>query len=390
VKIVHIANFYGPNSGGIKTTLHELGKGYQKYGHEFTYIVPGTRLYFEETIYGKKITVPSFILPGSGGYQVIKSNKSVIKILKALEPDRIEVSDRFNLNKIGKFARENKIPTVVFSHETLQGLAKRFLPLPSFIRHRLVNWHNARLASTFDQVITTTGFAAREFKEIGTKNLIRVPLGVDLVNFNPTKSSDVMRKELLKGSKVLLVHCGRLSPEKEPQRSVESLIELRSRGIDARLVIIGTGPMWKKIREMANGHPIDTLGYISDRNRVSTILASADLSLAPGPLETFCLAALESLASGTPVVASSSSAVGEFLLRDIAHPSGAVASDNAVSFANAISEVLADPSMRKKAREIAESMPWDSTVLHMLEVHGIPVVGHSAQITSVKRHLKAS
>ena len=390
MKIVHIANFYGPNSGGIKTTLHELGKGYQKFGHEFTYIVPGTRLYFEETIYGKKITVPSYILPGSGGYQVIKSSKAVIKILTALEPDRIEVSDRFNLNKIGKFARANKVPTVVFSHETLQGLAKRFLPLPSFIRNLMVNWHNKRLASNFDQVITTTAFAAREFKEIGIKNLVRVPLGVDLVNFNPTKRSEAMREELLKGSKLLLVHCGRLSPEKEPQRSVETLIELRSRGIDARLVMIGTGPMWEKARELAKGHPIDTLGYIADRNRVSTILASADVSLAPGPLETFCLAALESLSSGTPVVASSSSAVGEFLLRDIAHPAGAVAGDDEISFANAIIEVLETPAMRDKAREIAESMPWDSTILHMLEVHGIPVVGHSAPLTSVKRHLKAS
>ncbi|MCX7283667.1 MAG: LysR substrate-binding domain-containing protein, partial [Novosphingobium sp.] len=40
------------------------------------------------------------------------------------------------------------------------------------------------------------------------------------------------------------------------------------------------------------------------------ILASADVSLAPGPIETFCLAALESLAAGTPVVASNTSAVG--------------------------------------------------------------------------------
>ena len=32
MRIVHIANFYGPNSGGIKTTIHELGKGYLQIG----------------------------------------------------------------------------------------------------------------------------------------------------------------------------------------------------------------------------------------------------------------------------------------------------------------------------------------------------------------------
>ena len=38
MRIVHVANFYGPNSGGIKTMLHELGKGYLQHGHEFIYI----------------------------------------------------------------------------------------------------------------------------------------------------------------------------------------------------------------------------------------------------------------------------------------------------------------------------------------------------------------
>ncbi|MEY4037598.1 MAG: hypothetical protein RL201_979, partial [Actinomycetota bacterium] len=41
MKIIHIANFYGPKSGGIKTTLHNLGTGYTSQGHDFTYIVPG-------------------------------------------------------------------------------------------------------------------------------------------------------------------------------------------------------------------------------------------------------------------------------------------------------------------------------------------------------------
>ena len=390
MRIVHIANFYGPNSGGIKTTLHELGRGYQKYGHEFIYIVPGTRLYFEETIYGKKITVPSIILPGSGGYQLIKNNRKLITILKELSPDRIEVSDRFTLNRVGRWARKNSIRTVVFSHETLRGLAKRFIPLPSLIRNRFVNWHNRRLAITFDQVIATTAFAAKEFEDIKVKNLVRVPLGVDLDTFDPSNRSETKRAELLKGASVLLVHCGRFSPEKEPQRSVETLIELRNRGVNARLVMIGVGPMWKKIRRLALGHPIDTLGYICDRKRVATILASADLSFAPGPLETFCLAALESLASGTPVVSSRSSAVGEFLISDPIHPAGAVAKDDAKSFADAAMRVIGNKQMRVNARKVADEMPWENSVNKMLAVHGISEIGHGAPRGFTKRHLKAS
>ena len=386
MRIVHIANFYGPNSGGIKTTLHELGRGYLKYGHDFIYIVPGTQFYQEQTPYGRKITLPSVILPGSGSYRIIKSNKALRELVRELAPDRIEISDRFTLRGMGKFAKAEGIPTVVFSHETLRGLANRFLPawLP---RKTLVNWHNKRLAKSFDHVIATTEFAAAEFREIGTKNLVKIPLGVDLVNFSPENRSLIFKQELLKGSQVLLVHCGRLSPEKEPQRSIEALIELRERGIDARLVIVGIGPMWKKIRLLAKDLPVDTLGYIADRRRVAAILSSADVSLAPGPLETFCLSALESIASGTPVVASQSSAVGEFLKVNLKHPAGAVAADNGVAFADAIESLLYRPKLRAVARSAAEALPWDKTIQLMMLLHGIEGIGSKAPSVITKRKL---
>lgn len=386
MRIVHIANFYGPNSGGIKTTLHELGRGYLKYGHDFIYIVPGTQFYQEQTPYGRKITLPSVILPGSGSYRIIKSNKALRELVRELAPDRIEISDRFTLRGMGKFAKAQGIPTVVFSHETLRGLANRFLPawLP---RKALVNWHNKRLAKSFDHVIATTEFAAAEFREIVTKNLVKIPLGVDLVNFSPDNRSLIFKQELLKGSQVLLVHCGRLSPEKEPQRSIEALTELRARGIDARLVIVGIGPMWKKIRLLAKDLPVDTLGYIADRKRVAAILSSADVSLAPGPLETFCLSALESIASGTPVVASESSAVGEFLKVNLKHPAGAVAADNGVAFADAIESLLYRPKLRAVARSAAEALPWDKTIQLMMLLHGIEGIGSKAPSVITKRKL---
>ena len=386
MKIVHIANFYGPNSGGIKTTLHELGRGYLKYGHDFIYIVPGTQFMREQTPYGCKITVPSIILPGSGDYRVIKSNRALRALITELRPDRLEISDRFTLTSIGKFARRNGIPTVVFSHETLRGLANRFLP-PLLPRRTIVNWHNKRLARNFDHVIATTEFAAAEFRQIGTTNLVKIPLGVDLINFTPENRSMILRRELLQGSQVLLVHCGRLSPEKEPQRSIEALVELRARGIDARLVIIGIGPMWKKIRLMAKGLPVDTLGYIADRKRVAAILSSADVSLAPGPLETFCLSALESIASGTPVVASQSSAVGEFLKIDLKNPAGAVAADNGVAFADAVESLLYRPKLRLVARSAAQALPWDKTIQLMMLLHGFEGVGSKAPSVITKRKL---
>ena len=386
MRIVHVANFYGPSSGGIKTTLHELGRGYLKYGHEFIYIVPGPRYIKEQTPFGLKITLPSFTLPASGGYQIIRSNKQLLNLLEFLNPDRIEVSDRFTLLKVGRWAKQHKVASLVFSHETLNGLVRKYAPLiPVSIRNKFVNWHNHKLAASFDTVIATTDFAAAEFMRIKTTNLRKVALGVDLIGFNPENRDHKLRKELLKGAEYLLVHCGRMSPEKEPARSVQAVSELVKAGINVRLIIVGGGPLWNKIRQQSLGLPIEMLGYVASREKVASYLAAADIAIAPGPLETFCLSALESLASGTPVVASKSSAVGEILNINSIKPAGAVASDNGAEFAIAIRQLLNKGRLRKVAREQAEKFSWANTVDAMLDVHGA-----KQPMVTTKRRLKVA
>lgn len=369
MKIIHIANFYGPKSGGIKTTLHNLGTGYISQGHEFTYIVPGAGLHHEKTPHGTRITVPSLLIPFSGGYRIIKSNRQIKNMLLALLPDRIEVSDRFTLSSVGRWAKSRKITTLVFSHETLRGLIKTYLP---FSAKRFVEWHNRRLSNSFDYVIATTKFASSEFKAIGTDNLIQVPLGVDLKTFSPKNRDLELRAKLLKGGEILLVHCGRLSPEKKPERSIQALRELLNRGINARLIYVGTGPLHKKLYESSRDIPVTFLGYISDKKYLASVVASADISIAPGPIETFCLSALESLASGTPVVASETSAVGEFLMIDSHEYVGQIAANSGRGFADAIVVLIerlkSDKTLRSRCHHQAENFPWSSTISQMLSL----------------------
>jgi alpha-1,6-mannosyltransferase len=97
-------------------------------------------------------------------------------------------------------------------------------------------------------------------------------------------------------------------------------------------------------------------------------LVSADVTLAPGPIETFCLAALESISAGTPVVASNTSAVGEVLNASGVEPAGFVARNSAVDFADAILRVLSHEQMRIFARTQAENFSWETTVKKILEL----------------------
>ena len=370
MKIIHVANFYGPKSGGIKTTLHNLGLGYRSEGHEFIYLIPGKKFSRESNEYGGCITLPSWVIPFSGGYRVIRSTRQVKSILQALKPDRLEVSDRFTLSCLGRWASHRKIPAIVFSHETLKGLVKSYF---GFSLNKFVKWHNTKLASKFDYVVTTTDFASSEFNEIGTSNLVQIPLGVDLTNFSPERYNEELRTKMLKGGDVLLVHCGRLSPEKKPERSLQALRELLDRGVNARLVFIGSGPLHKKLYDSSRDIPVTFWGYVANKNLLAQMIASADISIAPGPIETFCLAALESLASGTPVVASNTSAVGEFLKTEDGNCVGLTAANNGAAFADAIEELLSltneDVQMRQRCRSQAENFPWSKTIFELNALH---------------------
>jgi alpha-1,6-mannosyltransferase len=68
VRIVQLANFYGPRSGGLRTALHHLGAGYAFRGHDVTLVVPGRRGADETLPSGiRRITVAAAAAPSTRG-----------------------------------------------------------------------------------------------------------------------------------------------------------------------------------------------------------------------------------------------------------------------------------------------------------------------------------
>ncbi|WAL65223.1 glycosyltransferase [Amycolatopsis cynarae] len=365
--IVQLANFYGPRSGGLRTALHHLGAGYVADGHRVTLVVPGRRYADEVLPTGvRRFSLPAPEIPGTAGYRAVDPYR-VRALVRRLRPDRLEVSDRLTLRGMGAWARRHGVPSVVISHERLDRLLAQFL-LPGPLARRVADVANARMARGYDQVVCTTAFAREEFDRIGAPNVCRVPLGVDLATFTPGLRDPGWRRELASGADALIVHCGRLSPEKHVERSVDTVAELTAAGDRVRLVIAGDGPRRRALERRARGLPVTFLGFLTARREVARLLASADVSLAPGPHETFGLAALEALASGTPVVVSASSA-----LREIVRPGcGAAVADAPDAFASAVTGLLAtpEPARRAAARARAEEFTWPASVEAMLSVLG--------------------
>lgn len=364
MRIVQLANFYGPTSGGLRVAVDRFRAGYLERGHQCTLVVPGPPRLPGRAEAGGVLTIPSPRLPNRSGYRMIASRKAVHQALAAAAPDAIEVHDKLLCLWAWSWAAERGIPLVLFSHERLDAVAGHFLPIvPPAAISRATSEFARRLVRSSDAVVASSAFAAAEFERLS--QVRRVPLGVDLARFEPRLDLPL---EADGRRPVRLISVGRLSREKQPELAIATLAALVARGVSAELTLVGGGPRHGRLRTMAAGLPVRFAGYL-DARQVARQLRDADVALVTGPAETFGLAALEALSCGTPIVAVCGAATAEFLPDGT--DAGRVAAADPASFAAATVELLRRPpaARRLAARAIAERFSWDRSVTSMLELH---------------------
>ena len=124
MRIVRLANFVAPRSGGLRTSLAELGAGYLAAGHEPVLVIPGERDSDQRTAQGRVITLRAPRVPFAGGYRVLWRRQRLARLLTLLRPDALEVSDRTTLRWTGAWAREHGVPAAMVSHESVTALLK--------------------------------------------------------------------------------------------------------------------------------------------------------------------------------------------------------------------------------------------------------------------------
>jgi D-inositol-3-phosphate glycosyltransferase len=140
-----------------------------------------------------------------------------------------------------------------------------------------------------------------------------VPLGVQHAFFAPGYRPKARQALGIDPEATMLLFVGRLQALKGVDLALETLIELRHRGRNALLAIIGgpSGPdgrvtLARLHDRVAQAGVINHVSFVAPQAHqlLSTWMRAADVTLVPSRSESFGLVALESSGCGTPVVAS--------------------------------------------------------------------------------------
>lgn len=363
MRIAQLANFVGPASGGMKTAVEALGRGYAGAGASRLLIVPGPVDCRTQTMHGE---ILQFRAPRvGGGYRLIVEPWRILTALEAFNPTSIEISDKATLIPVTRWARRNGVGSVLLSHERLDHMLALRTGFDASVKAS-IGVYNKILVRQFDAIVATSHFGAREYLASAASvrtPVVRIPLGVDLDTFHPSRRpSGSGGRGLLR-----LVHVGRLSREKSPHLAVAAAAELHRRGVPVVMDVYGQGPHRSELVDIAGDAPVRFHGHVSGRSELARRIASADVALSVCPGETFGLAVLEALACGTPVVTATSGGAGELI--DAA--SGDWGAPHARSLADAVLRIAArdERTRRAAARARAEQFPWRACVDAMVDLH---------------------
>lgn len=206
-----------------------------------------------------------------------------------------------------------------------QGIVQAFIKKPYLVTGhggdvRALNWGiikqlkkhclaKARAITLVSDQLANSLFSVPEFaKESFIKKTQIIPMGCKIAEFGPDNR---IENYFNQGEKPVVLFVGRLVEIKGVNYLIEAMM-----GLNATLVVVGTGPEEARLRTQAKRMGIDThfLGGL-EHSELRKVYASADLCCIPsitlkdGSQEGLGLVVLEAMASGLPIIASNSGGI---------------------------------------------------------------------------------
>ena len=267
--------------------------------------------------------------------------------------------DGFAAIQLGRFFKK---PVVVSARGSDVNLYRTFPLIRKLLQYVLRN---------ADGVIAVSGALKQSMVQLGIpeRRISSIPNGVDTEKFYPM-SKEQARRELGLQCSRLLLSVGNLTPNKGFDLLIGAfpMVAEKLDEEDVRLAIVGDGPFRNELEAMISRLRLE------GRVHLVGAVPHAKLRLWYSAADVFCLAShregwpnviLESLACGTPVVATRAGGIPEILSSDIL---GLLTERDERKISSAICAALSKKWILEKLVEHARNHSWNHTAVEVLGV----------------------
>ncbi len=365
LRIAFFADVLEEDFDGVSVTLHQILNRAPKDEFEFLVITPHPPKNFDTIPF--EIYVCTWIpIPVNKGYRLAipRFDLNLRKRLNNFEPDLIHFSTPSLLGVYAvKYGNKKKIPVVNIYHTNYATYIDYYIRVPKASDY-LEKPVKKGIKGIYDKCDLT--FAPteemRDFLRSTTlprKKIRILKRGVDTNKYNPQKKTSFLNDEFGLNKEKTVLFVSRLVKEKETDTVVNVYNLFTERYNDVKFIITGDGP---DRANMEDAMPEAIFTGRQTGDELASIYASCDVFIFPSVTETFGNVVLESLASGTPVVAAK--AGGPINIVEDGKWGYLVEPRNTEAFYKKIDEILHTPDLRNKmgraAVNYAKSQNWKS------------------------------
>lgn len=277
------------------------------------------------------VPVPIDVVPRPEARGFLAAGRAFKSVIRELGPDLVCT---YNWGAIEAVAGARAARAPIVHHED------GFGPDELVARKRRRNWMRRFLLRSARRVIVPSavlGGIARSEWGVDEARLALLPNGVDLERFRPPGARP--ERPLTIGT------VGGLRPEKDQANLLDAFAQVRANGLDARLRIVGDGPVRADLEARAETLGIaDYVAWDGALADPSEAYRGLDVFALPSKTEQMPLCLLEAMATGLPVVATDVGDVRSIL----AEPNRrhVVPARDATALARALAAVAGDAEQR--------------------------------------------
>jgi len=327
MNIAMFTDAYWPRVNGVTVSVDSYSKALIKAGHEVLVVCS----YYPESLNiassildnpkaeegPKVVRVPSLPLFLSKEDRIAKFNKWywVLKQVENFSPDIIHINSEFMIAEFGFFyALVHNLPAIYTFHTMWEDYGPNYFPVfpPLLVKFFIRQAHKAILRRSYRVIVPTRQIDDVVKKYRSKTDTYLLPTGIETGLFeHDEEKSALFRKKLeelypeLKGKRILLF-AGRVAKEKNLVFLLKVLAKVVTKHSDVILLVVGNGPDLDYFSNKACSLGLEDscvfTGYL-DRRDLSLIYTISEVFVFPSLTDTQGLVTLESMLSGTPVVA---------------------------------------------------------------------------------------